>query len=311
MKNTGQNSTCPLISICCTTYNLDGYIEDALEGILSQAGDFSMEVIIHDDASTDGTQRILKKYRDAYPEMFKLILQKENQYAGNNVSLGEIYHKFIFPHVSGTYIALCDGDDYWTDPNKLRQQIQIIETEENCVACFSNARVINEMNDTEKLYKRDLVNGIIPEEKIFLGGGGLYPTSSMVFEKKALFNSLMYRHITHYISHLEFDTMLIMALCTQGEVRYINQPLSVYRRWNSGLFSSIKDNKTKLAERTEQQLKGLSKLFDYIPDRQKPYLKRKISISAKFIIRYDDDMERFKYLVHLHYKDLINLVIGR
>lgn len=117
----------PLVSICCITYNHRDYIESALCGFLTQVTKFRFEILVHDDASSDGTWNILKKYRDEYPRIIKVIRQKENQYSKNPI----ISPRFLWPLAAGKYIALCEGDDYWCDEEKLQRQVEILENDKN------------------------------------------------------------------------------------------------------------------------------------------------------------------------------------
>lgn len=293
----------PLISVCCTTYNMAGIIETTLNSILSQKGDFNIEVIIHDDASTDGTRKILEQYQHNHPEIFHLILQDENQYAEKNVSLGEIFYQYIIPRASGSYIAICDGDDYWTDDYKIQKQLRFLESDDSYAGCFTNALILNEMDSSRRPYLTDLEEGAISDFRIFIGGGGLYPSSTLFFRKDALVQSDMYKYIMEYTSDLKSDTAFILALCTRGRVGYIDAVTSVYRRRPEGLFSSIKDNKQELSLRTERQIAGLKKLFDLIAPHQRPFLKRKISLESYFVLRYGSSLSRYRLLKNLHYKE--------
>lgn len=112
-----------LLSICCITYNHENYISQAIEGFLAQKTSFNFEIIIHDDASTDATASIVKKYEQEHPNLIKAIYQKENQYSQGI----KPWPNFVFPIARGKYIALCEGDDYWTDPYKLQKQVDFLE----------------------------------------------------------------------------------------------------------------------------------------------------------------------------------------
>jgi glycosyltransferase involved in cell wall biosynthesis len=113
----------PLVSICTITYNHAPFIRQCLDGFLMQKTNFPFEVLIHDDASTDGTEEIIREYEAKYPELIKPLYEKENQYLkgrrGSKI--------FNFPRARGKYIALCEGDDYWTDPLKLQKQVEFLE----------------------------------------------------------------------------------------------------------------------------------------------------------------------------------------
>lgn len=113
----------PLVSICSLVYNHEPYLRQCLDGFVMQQTSFPFEVVIHDDASTDGSAAIIREYATRYPNIFVPIYQTENQYSqGKKVS-----STFVFPRARGKYIALCEGDDYWTDPLKLQKQVDFLE----------------------------------------------------------------------------------------------------------------------------------------------------------------------------------------
>jgi glycosyltransferase involved in cell wall biosynthesis len=113
----------PLVSVCCITYNHEKYIREAIEGFLMQETSFPIEILIHDDASTDKTADIIREYEAKYPNIIKPIYQTENQYS-KGVGISATYQ---WPRAKGKYIALCEGDDYWTDPLKLQKQVDFLE----------------------------------------------------------------------------------------------------------------------------------------------------------------------------------------
>ena len=125
-----------MVSVCCITYNQAEYIKYALDSFLIQKTNFKYEVIIHDDASTDGTAEIIKEYADKYPEIIKPIFQTENQYSKGVKRI----LNFTFKEAKGKYIALCEGDDYWINENKLQLQVEYMEKNPNCTLLFHNAK---------------------------------------------------------------------------------------------------------------------------------------------------------------------------
>src|SRR5690554_6365417 len=141
------------LSICCLTYNHKPFIEKAINSFLTQKTNFSFEVLIHDDASTDGTSEIVKAYESKYPSIIKPIYQTENQWSKG---LRSITVNYNFTRAKGKYIAICEGDDYWTDPHKLQKQVEFLEENEEYVMCFTNVCVINEMGTV--LNKRKITN---------------------------------------------------------------------------------------------------------------------------------------------------------
>lgn len=129
----------PLVSVLCVTYNHAPYIKACLEGFVKQKCDFNFEVLIHDDASTDGTQEIIKEYWEKYPDLIKPILQTENQWSKK---AGGMNLRFNYPRAKGKYIALCDGDDFWIDEKKLHKQVSFLESNSDfSVVCSAFLKV--------------------------------------------------------------------------------------------------------------------------------------------------------------------------
>jgi len=124
----------PLVSIVCHSFNHESFIEDALNGFLMQETKFPFEIIIHDDASTDNTQKIIKEYSSKYPRIVKLILQKENIYMK-----GLRPPMFSFPKAKGKYIAFCEGDDYWIDKKKIMVQVEFLENNADYSVCYTDS----------------------------------------------------------------------------------------------------------------------------------------------------------------------------
>ena len=139
-RKKGYNMQDIMVSIICTAYNHEKYIRKCLDGFVMQETDFLYEVLVHDDASTDTTSSIIQEYEKLYPNIIKPIYQTENQYS-KGVS---ITRNIIFPKCRGKYIAICEGDDYWTDPNKLQKQIAALETHPDCFMCVCKAERVSE-----------------------------------------------------------------------------------------------------------------------------------------------------------------------
>ncbi len=145
-------SDVPLVSIICATYNHELFIKDTIEGFIKQQTNFSFEIIIHDDASTDNSKLIIKEYESKYPHLFNNIYQIENQFSNKDVS---IWADIMFPKAQGKYIALCEGDDYWTDPYKLQKQVDFLEHDKSYVMVFHDIDVIDENNQPSNKYSLD------------------------------------------------------------------------------------------------------------------------------------------------------------
>lgn len=130
----------PLVSILCAAYNQEKYIAQTIEGFLMQKVNFPFEVIIHDDASTDKTAEIIRSYEEKYPDIIKGIYQTENKYSKKV----PIWDTFIYPKATGKYFAECEGDDYWTDPNKLQTQADFLESHGDYIAIGHNVRIVDD-----------------------------------------------------------------------------------------------------------------------------------------------------------------------
>lgn len=117
-----------IVSVVCTTYNQEKFIRNALDGFISQKTTFPIEIIIHDDASTDSTAEIVREYEAKYSTLFNCIYRKDNWY-----SQGKNIWSYLFAEVAkGKYIAICEGDDYWIDPYKLQKQVDFLESNKDC-----------------------------------------------------------------------------------------------------------------------------------------------------------------------------------
>lgn len=133
-------SMVPLASIVCITYNHEAYIRECLNGFLKQRTTFKFEVLVHDDASTDNTAKIIREYEEKYPSLFRVIYQTKNQYSQGVRPCEDI----LFPIANGKYIALCEGDDYWIDPYKLQKQVDHLEANMDYGLCYTQTRVYNQ-----------------------------------------------------------------------------------------------------------------------------------------------------------------------
>jgi glycosyltransferase involved in cell wall biosynthesis len=139
----------PLVSICCQTYNHANYIKEALEGFLMQVVDFNYEILLRDDASSDGTAEICKDYSKKYPDKIKLLGYKENQYKRGILPFADNVKR-----AKGKYIAICEGDDYWTDPYKLQKQVDVLEENPDLAMSTHEASHQSTLVDNEKNLRR-------------------------------------------------------------------------------------------------------------------------------------------------------------
>ena len=213
----------PILTIFCISYNHAEFISDALDGFLNQITDFPFEIIVHDDASTDGTQEIIKKYQKKYPNIIKAIFQKENQYSKGRRALS-----FFHGLSSAPYLAVCEGDDYWIDPLKLQKQVDFLEENEDCAASFHASQNVKETNNGEIITENS--PSLIPKNNkystidiIKLRGGNM-STNSLLFRSKHMHSLPEWYHEV-----LVGDLPLKLILAYKGDFGYIDRVMSCYR----------------------------------------------------------------------------------
>lgn len=217
----------PLVSICCTTYNHVDFIRMTLDGILSQKTTFSYEVIIHDDASTDGTPDIIREYVEKYPKLIRPIFQTENKFS-QNIKPSPTY---IWPTVKGKYMAFCEGDDYWSDPNKIQKQIDFLEANPNFVGCFTNFGIVNE--EGEKLDK----TGFTFAEQTFDQNEVLSRQTPKTLTAMIRSSSLPKPFPKLYNKVKNGDTFLFSLASAHGDFKYFDEITGCYRIHSGGIWS--------------------------------------------------------------------------
>tara|TARA_R110002049_G_scaffold224693_4_gene396421 strand:+ start:1323 stop:2393 length:1071 start_codon:yes stop_codon:yes gene_type:complete len=225
------NGMLPVVSIICTTYNHEQYIEDAIRGFLIQKTTFPFEIIIHDDASTDETRNIVDKYAKQYPGLIKAIIQEENQYSkGTRVML------LAASYGTGQFLALCEGDDFWISPEKLQTQVESLDKFSDCEICFHSAIKTTQGKPDKQLFcKRANDMALFDVPPIIRCGGSFMPTASMLI-KKTFFDRVLQENYSFYKKHLTGYYYQIFCSLSGGAL-YIDRPMSVYRSFSSGSWT--------------------------------------------------------------------------
>jgi UDP-glucuronate 4-epimerase len=251
------------VSACIIAYNHKKYIAEAIEGALMQELDCEYEIVISEDCSTDNTREIVKKYAEKYPDKIKLYLNEKN--------LGLIGNwEASLKRSTGEYIAILEGDDFWTDPKKIKKQINFLDNNPDYSLCSHNADVINESR--EKI--RDYCDSKHPENinleyLLTRGSGG--PTCSLVIRNSCIQNLPDWFFQMHSCDW----TIQIMA-ARHGKMKYFNEIMSTYRKHNQGANFSSKQNAIKKglsdfalpAKYTLEMVKNLNKYFNYKYNKQ-------------------------------------------
>lgn len=238
-----------LVSICCITYNHQSFIEDAIKGFLLQKTTFAFEIIIHDDASTDSTARIIEEYQNRYPSIIKPILQTTNQR-----SLGKKSTLNCFAIAKGKYIALCEGDDYWTNSDKLAIQVSAMASYPSSQLCFHTALQVDFKSGATQLVSKHAVKPkVFSLQSMIAGNGDFCPTASMLFEKTVI------EDLPDWFNDAPVgDYFYQMFASLKGGAIYLPQVMSVYRVRTPGSWSEQVQN----LEKRKLHYSGVHKALD-------------------------------------------------
>jgi glycosyltransferase involved in cell wall biosynthesis len=218
-----------LVSVRLMVYNNEDLIRDAIEGILKQKTNFLVEVVIGDDFSTDNSLDIIREYHDTSTIHFKILERKVgDEYWKNRQKLGRLHNFYnIIDNCTGKYIALLDGDDYWTDSYKLQKQVDFLEGNEEFAMCFHDAWVIE---DNKKLHQYvNKSKTVFKTEDLF--ERHFIPTASIVFRNNI--------QLPDWYSEVQSgDRLLLFFLSLQGNLKYLDEVMSVYRLHDAGISKS-------------------------------------------------------------------------
>lgn len=209
----------PIVSICCVTYNQEKFIRDAIEGFLIQKTDFPIEILIHDDASTDSTAEIVHKCQAEHPNQVRAVYQTENQF-----SKGRRISPILYPLARGKYIALCEGDDYWTDPLKLQKQVDFMESHPECSICCHKVQIKYEGNEEKNHLFPDLVGDqVFTREEIYQKY--ISATCSVMFRRERIDD------LVHYLEGFKVGDVPLYSFYLQfGKFGFIDQVMGTYRK---------------------------------------------------------------------------------
>ena len=236
MDNMNVNNRPLMVTIRCITYNHEPYIRQCLESFVMQKTNFRFEAIVHDDASTDGTAAIIREFAEKYPEIIKPIYETENQYSKHDGSLARILNE----HTHGKYVALCEGDDYWIDPNKLQIQVDFLESHPEYTMCFHNAFVcFGQVFNSEKRFAT-LNNEAYSGSAIY--ASFIVPTASVMLKKCVCFSEL-YTSAKINKKFIYGDILLWLSCATFGKIYGMSKVMSVYRKHEGGAIWKMSPQK--------------------------------------------------------------------
>lgn len=213
------------VSICCAAYNQENYIRQTLDSFLMQKTDFQFEVIVNDDASPDGTADIICEYAEKYPDIIKPIYQAENLFSKG----ASITRDVLFANANGEYIALCEGDDYWTDPDKLQKQVDFLDNNPDYIACVHKYFTVDKNSEPTHLLTfghyekagrytlKDLENGELPSQ-----------VASLMF-RNIIFDDKRKYPVSFDKPKIAGDVKLYLYLLQHGDIYRMDDTMSAYR----------------------------------------------------------------------------------
>lgn len=242
-----------MVSICCITYNHEPYIAQAIEGFLMQKNNFKVELLIGEDFSTDRTRQIIESYILKYPNRINLITSNSNIGGINNFLR-------IIKAARGKYIAVCDGDDYWTDPLKLQKQVDFLENSEDCIMCCHYVKRITDtgevsyMNFNPKPMRYSFTD-------VLLNNKSETSSLSIVF-KNTPEVSQMFKDDWIFNCNALDNFIRLYATFVSGKSIYVfPEIMGCYRQHAKGIWSSLKPKVIKQKELSD--LNWAFKIFKF------------------------------------------------
>lgn len=238
----------PIVAIRTLVYNHENFLSDYFEGIIMQQTNFPFIAVIHDDCSTDGSAKIIRDYAAKYPDIIRPIFEERNCY--QNGLWNEANKKIEEAYKDAKYIAYCEGDDYWTDSNKLQRQVDFMESHPEYVAIAENGMEVNSVIHQEFPFNTDPSHDISLEEAILKRR---FPTAGVLCLRDAM-NGFS------ETCRVSVDTIQWCWLISKGKFRYENTISSVYRRGVQGMTEYTEPY--QLAKKTEVWNKEILRVFD-------------------------------------------------
>jgi len=264
----------PLLTIKCITYNHEPFIRDALNGFLMQKTDFGFRIVIHDDASTDNTQEIIKHYARKYPNVIKTVLQEKNLH-----SRGIKRGPYVDPLVAGRYVAFCEGDDYWIDDRKLQMQVDFLENHKGYAFCWTRFYMLRV--DDSTLFPDLNGNYFSSNEKgvefgfrefCYTGWGLGMPT-------------LVYRRAAENKQHAMLkdyrDVFLISDLLHAGSGFCLPVFTTVYRQHAGGMHTGASESQRKIV--AERVYASIAEAYPEHPGLVKKFIMRSNMVIAQHV----------------------------
>ena len=256
-KNVPMDLERPVVSMCCITYNHVDTIAQCLDGMLMQEVDVPVEIVVHDDASTDGTAEIVADYVARHPGRIRAILRKDNQF-----SQGKRPAELAFTEARGNYMALCEGDDFWTDSTKIARQLALLEANPSVDMCAHAVRFL--VHDGKKIvdqYVRNTEDGIYDTGTILNTKAILMHTATLFLRRVAALRFVDYVGVRPW---LEFGDQYIKFFGSErGGALFVSREMASYRsQWQNSWTQRNACNTRHLLRTSDAKLRGFSELAE-------------------------------------------------
>ena len=293
------------VSIICIVYNHEKFLRKCLDGFVKQKTNFKFEAIIHDDCSTDNSKQIIEEYYKKYPEIIVPIYEKDNQFSKGK----KIIRDIVYPRIRGKYVAICEGDDYWTDENKIQLQYDFMEKNTNCSLCVHNT-IINDLKNNKQTYFNNWNNiHILNDADIFLNWS-VHTSSYFTKKEYVIYPKLKNDKCFGDYKRLVFSHYYGNVIClpyTMSVYNFNNENGALKRNkdmhWNEKINS--RNNKIKfLNDFNEYSAYKYSNTIQKAIDNEKMFNLFENSVNIK---KYKDFMSyKFELKNNYDYKKLLN-----
>lgn len=304
-----------MVSVICSTYNQIKYIRQCLDSLVTQKTTFKYEVIVKDDASTDGQREIILEYANKYPDIIRPLLLEENHF---QKGLGSVAFEKAFKMAQGKYIAGCEGDDFWVDENKLQVQVDFMEDHPDYVLCGHAAYYANEDGTLQKdrFFRFDTVSRDISTEEII--SDWAMATNSLLYRKESRTDII----IPFQGKCVSGDYAKTVYLALKGKIYYFDKLMSAYRVNSIGSISRLyKDNKEKqlefaaMLDRINEYTKGqYEAVINNYKRRYLFYLYLRLA-DRKELLKYKDQFKgkplktKIKYVACVYFTPLYKIYL--
>lgn len=287
----------PFVSIYMITYNHEAFIELAIKSVMIQETNFEYKLFVGEDCSTDNTRAICKKLKEKYPDKIELFLNEKNLGANKNAKL---IFKSTFDS-GAKYIALLEGDDYWTDPLKLQKQVDFLDANPDYVLCFHQVSILKTNGEIVDDFITKVPDNYETIE-ILARLGNYIHTPTVVFRN--VIKEFPFEFSQSPIG----DYFLYMMLAEHGKLKYLEENMGVYR-YGVGILSGMNMLKT-----INSNITLYTCMASYFEDNElkKIILERQIKISSMLHYKVHDEYKHYFVSSHYFFKFIkfINLNYG-